>query len=244
MSSTATTRYHGHLALSGFDERSQERLAAAKLLLVGLGGVGSPAAQYLAAAGIGELRICDFDRVSETNLSRQLLYRQQDVDRPKAEAAKEALLALNSTINISTTRQRIDAESAAELGHDCTLWLDTSDSWATRMAINEAALRCRIPWVMAAAVRREGQLALFRPDLGHDEACYACVYSRAANTMDDCAGAGVLSTVAGSVGLAAAQLAINHLIGEPTPKGLQLYDGSALRWRGVALARDPQCRVC
>ncbi|MEM7706125.1 MAG: HesA/MoeB/ThiF family protein [Pseudomonadota bacterium] len=244
MTSDGTTRYHGHLALDGFDERSQERLSQARVLLVGLGGVGSPAVQYLAAAGIGELRICDFDRVSESNLSRQLLYRQQDVDRPKTEAASEALKALNPTIKITTTRQRIDTDKAADIGGDCTLWLDTSDSWATRMAINEAALRCRTPWVMAAAVRREGQLALFRPDLGPNEACYACIYGRAANTMDDCAGAGVLSTVAGSVGLAAAQLAINHLIGAPTPRGLQLFDGNSLRWRGVALARDPDCRVC
>ncbi len=239
-----TRRYHGHLALGGFDSSSQQRLSSASVMLVGLGGVGCAAAQYLAAAGVGDLLLCDFDRISETNLSRQILYRDADLGRPKTEVAGAWLAQLNPNISIRLSQQRIDSPSAAQLGGRSQLWVDTSDNWATRMAINEAAVALGQPWVMAAAIRREGQLALFQPG-GHPQpGCYACIYGEAAGTMDNCAGAGVLSTVAGAVGVAAAQMALMQLTGGPLPDGLQLYDGDQLRWRSLDIGPNPDCPVC
>ncbi|MFK7955921.1 MAG: ThiF family adenylyltransferase [Lysobacterales bacterium] len=237
-----TSRYHGHLALSQFDDKSQARLESACVMVVGLGGVGCPAAQYLAAAGVGRLVLCDFDRVSESNLTRQILYRESDVGALKVTQAAKSLHAMNSAITVDTCVDRINAETANEVGANCQLWIDTSDNWATRMAINEAALASGTPWVMAAAIRREGQLALFRPVAGG--ACYSCLYADAANTMDNCAGAGIMSTVAGSVGIAAAHLALTFLTGGEVPATLNLFDGQSLAWQSLAASADPSCRVC
>ncbi len=237
-----TTRYHGHLALSHFDEKTQTQLEGSSVMLIGMGGIGCPTALYLAAAGVGRLLLCDFDRVSESNLTRQILFTENDVGELKVTQAAKKLRALNSSVTVDICTDRIDADTANDVGANCQLWIDTSDNWATRMAVNQAALASATPWLMAAAIRREGQLALFQPSTKN--ACYACLYADAANTMDNCAGAGVMSTVAGSIGVAAAHLALSFLTGTEVTRELRLFDGHGLAWQSLTTHKNPDCCVC
>ena len=235
-------RYGSHLALTGFDAAAQQRISEAHVVVVGLGGIGAPAALYLAAAGVGTLTLCDFDRVSETNLSRQVLYGEDDVGQLKVEAAAAALCRQRKDLRVELHEGRINAATLIAREPRAHLWLDASDNYATRLAVNEAAEQLSQRWLMAAAIRREGQLAVFDPAAG--SGCYACLYGDAPGVLDDCAGAGVLSTVAGAVALAAAQRCIEILAtGAATPQ-FSLYDGAALSWQHLKLTRRPDCDVC
>ncbi|MDJ0654548.1 MAG: HesA/MoeB/ThiF family protein [Xanthomonadales bacterium] len=236
-------RYQSHQALPEFGPVGQERLQSARVALLGLGGIGGPAAMYLAAAGVGRITLCDFDRVSESNLSRQILFTPSDLDRPKTEAAAERLSQLNPDVQLSTVDRRMNAESIADLLKDQDLLIDASDNFATRLAANQACVDRRKPWVMSAAVRFEGQLAVFRPDQG-DEPCYRCLYQATPDTLEDCAGAGVFSTAAGTLGLAAAGQAMSLLAGIPVTRGLHLFDAKTMTWTTLRGRRDPNCQVC
>lgn len=235
-------RYGNHLALAGFDAAAQQRISEAHVVVVGLGGIGAPAALYLAAAGVGTLTLCDFDRVSEANLSRQVLYGEDDVGQLKVEAAAAALRRQRKDLNVVLLNGRIDAATLVSFQQHAHLWLDASDNYATRLAVNVAAEQLRQRWLMAAAIRREGQLAVFDP--AADNGCYACLYGDALGVLDDCAGAGVLSTVAGAVALAAAQRCLEILATARAAPAFSLYDGAALSWQHLKLTRRPDCDVC
>lgn len=237
------TRYAAHHALAGIGPAGQERINASKVLLVGLGGLGCPVAQYLVSSGVGELHFCDFDTVSESNLARQFLYTGDDVGRYKCDAALEYLNILNPLVGLHSHNLRADGAFLENALSSCDLVIDASDNYGTRLAINAACLGSRTPWVMGSCIRMEGQVMLFEPGSGR-QPCYRCVYGDAPDTLEDCPGAGVFAPVAGIVGSLMAHVALTRLAGLDTPPGLNLLDAGNLNWRRLAVKKDPACKAC
>lgn len=236
-------RYAAHLALDAVGPVGQQRIRASRVMLIGLGGLGCPVATYLAGSGVGDLHLCDFDTVSETNLARQLLYAPSDTGRRKCEAAAEALGRLNSGIRLHTHDLRADRDFLKSILPDCDLLIDASDNYGTRLAINDACLEYVTPWVMGACIRMEGQIMRFDPR-NDNEPCYRCAYGSAPETLEDCPGAGIFSPVAGMTGTAMAHLALLHLAGGRPPGGLHLLDASGMNWKSLEVARNPGCPAC
>lgn len=236
-------RYAAHLPLAGIGEDGQARIRAAHVALIGVGGLGCAAAQYLVSSGIGELTLCDFDTVAESNLSRQILYKSADLGRVKVEVAAENLRALNPEVRINTCASRMTDSDMQSLFPDCNFIIDASDNYGTRLAVNRSCLSLGIPWLMAACIRLEGQLMLLRPDLP-DQPCYRCAYGEAPETLEDCPGAGIFAPVAGIAGTSAAHLTLACLVGLPVPRGLHLFDASHWVWQSLKINRNPDCRDC
>lgn len=238
-------RYARHLSLPEIGAPGQARLARSTVLIVGLGGLGCPAAAYLAAAGVGRLLLNDFDRVDVSNLQRQILYREQDAGRGKAEVAAERLLEINPALEAQAIPRRLDQAGLREQAAISDVVLDGSDNYGTRFSVNEACLATRRPLVSGAAIRFEGQLCVFRNDLP-DAACYRCLYDEHGDDMETCSGGGILGPVAGVIGTHMAVETIKLLlgIGEPVQNRLLLYDGLQGRWRQVSLKPDPSCPAC
>lgn len=221
----------------------QQRIGAAHVVLVGLGGLGCAVAQYLVSSGVGKLTLCDYDSIAESNLSRQILYRPGDVGRRKTEAANEILHPLNPETDLHTVTRRMHVTDMQDLFPDCDLVIDCSDNYGTRLAVNRVCLELARPWIMASCVRMEGQVMLLRPDLPQ-QPCYRCVYGSAPDTLEDCPGAGIFAPVAGIIGTSAAHFALVHLAGMEMPGGLNLFDGSNWAWRSLSAPRDPGCPAC
>lgn len=238
-------RYHRHLILDGFGERAQMRLREATVLVVGMGGLGSPAALYLAAAGVGRLVLVDDDTVDVTNLQRQVLYADDDVGRPKAECAARRLAALNPRVRLEAHVERLGADTALARVRDCDVVLDGTDNFATRFLLNDACVLEGRPYVYGSIHRFEGQVAVFATPGGP---CYRCLFPEPPppDAVPDCAQAGVLGVLPGIVGVMQATAAIELLagIGDPPAGRLVMFDALAMRMRSVALARDPACPVC
>lgn len=234
-------RYARQLVLKEVGGPGQQRLKAASVLIVGVGGVGAPAALYLAAAGVGRIGLVDHDTVALSNLQRQILYAEADVGRPKAEAARERLAGLNSDVQFESFAMRFGETTAAELIACCDLVLDGTDSFAARDAVNRACVEAGVPLVAGALGRWEGQVGLFR-----GQPCWACFAPDRGEEGDLCAVYGVVGALAGVVGSAAALLAVRTLVGagEDAAGRLMLFDG--LNWgsRTVRVAADPECAVC
>lgn len=235
-------RYSRHLALPAFGEAGQRRLKRAKVLLVGLGGLGSPAAAYLAACGVGELGLVEFDTVSASNLHRQLLYGTEDLGRPKLQVAAARLRALNPHVRVTPHEGPLTPENAEALVAPYDLVVDGSDNAATRYALNDACHRLKRPWVHAALHRFEGQLAVFVPGRGP---CYRCVFPAAA-AGPDCSESGVLGVLPGILGTLQATEALKLLagIGEPLVGRLLLVDALAMRFTPLEASRSPDCPLC
>lgn len=238
-------RFSRQIVLDEWGEAGQRRLGAASALVVGLGGLGCPAALYLARAGIGQLVLNDFDRVDITNLARQVLFVENDIGQPKVDAAKRTLQQQNSECQIRTIESRLQG---SELQHEIAevdVVLDGSDNFSTRFAVNAACVSRETPLVSGAAIRYEAQLAVFRPDLA-EQPCYRCLYSEDAVDAEDCAGQGVLSPLVGMIGAAMAVEACRVIVGFGTaqPASLLTYDGLSGNWRRLVLPRDPDCPVC
>ena len=241
-------RYSRHLLLKEIDIEGQERLLAAKVAIVGVGGLGSAAAIYLAASGVGELRLIDDDQVDLSNLQRQIVHSESDLGRPKVASAADHLRALNSTTRITTHAQRFSAESGGQLLEGADLVLDCSDNFATRFTLNRASRTARIPLLSAAAVGMDGQLTLFDPRNAASP-CYHCLYGeRTAQEEEDqsCARTGVLAPLVGVMGTLQALEAIKWLagVGDGLVGRLVVFDARGLEWRSLKLPRDPQCPVC
>lgn len=236
-------RYAPHLALPQIGVRGQRAIGEASVLLIGLGGLGGVAGQYLASCGLGELLLCDHDRVAESNLSRQLLYSAADIGRPKVEAAEEALARINPGLKTRLLARRMDQASIAHLLPDCDLVIDASDNYGTRLAVNRACLEHGTPWVMGSCIRMEGQLKLFAADRPA-EPCYRCVYGTAPETLEDCPGAGVFAPVAGVIGAAMAHLALLRIVGLETSGALHVLDAAAWSWRAIATTPRADCPDC
>jgi len=237
-------RFARHLALPEVGVDGQARLARATILIIGLGGLGCPAAQYLASSGIGRLLLNDFDRVDRSNLPRQILYGDDDVGQRKVDAAAARLARLNPAAAIEALPDRLDeAALAAQVARaDCVL--DCTDNFATRLAINRAAVANGRPLVSGAALRFEGQLAVFENRPG--DSCYRCLYSEDDELLGNCAGNGVLAPVPGVIGTLMAVEALQLVLtGHSARNGvLGIWDALSGAWQSIRLARDPACPVC
>ncbi len=246
MSETAAPRrYARHLALPGFGAEQQARLAKARVLIVGLGGLGSPAAHYLAASGVGTLALNDFDRVDITNLQRQTLYAESDIDDAKANAACARLAAVNSDIGLIPVIERLQGRALDDEVARADLVLDATDNFGSRFAINAACVAARKPLISGAAIRYDGHLAVFDSRLP-DSPCYACLYGESVEQIEDCAGNGVFAPVVGVIGATMAAEALKMLAGLGTapPGTLRRYAGLTGEWRLARVSRDPDCVVC
>lgn len=243
-------RYSRQILLPGFDVDGQQKLRASRVLVVGAGGLGCPAALYLAAAGIGRLTLVDPDHIDLSNLQRQIAHRTRDIGRNKAERMAEACADLNSLVLVDGVVARVEEPwlreklgSATAPAFDCVL--DCSDNFATRAAVNRACRRARVPLVSGAAIRMEGQLAVF-DFRRHATPCYACLYGEDGGEDAACVRNGVMSPVVGVVGAMQALAAIRVLAGygETTHGMLSVFDGLRGEWRNLRIAADPACPVC
>lgn len=234
-------RYARHLVLAEIGGPGQQRLKAARVALVGLGGVGAPAALYLAAAGVGGLRLIDHDAVGLSNLQRQIAFSEQDVGDLKVEAGEARLTALNAHVGIETAAERLTPDNAAWLLEGCDVVIDGTDDFETRFAVNAACVAGRIPLVSGALGRWSGQVGVFagRP-------CYRCLVAEAPPDAETCARVGVVGALAGVVGAMAALETIKLITGagEALTGRLLIYDGLAGTARTVSVAPDPACPVC
>ena len=234
-------RYARHLVLSEIGGPGQQKLARARVLIVGAGGVGGPAALYLAAAGVGTLGLIDADTVAVSNLQRQILFSTADVDRPKVEAGAERLTALNPHVRVETHAYPLTAGNAADViaGHNVVL--DGTDDFHTRFAVNAACVAADVPLVSGALGRWNGQVGVFsgRP-------CYQCLVPESPPDAETCARVGVVGALAGVIGAMAALETIKLITGagDPLTGRLLLYDGLAATARSVRVAADPECPVC
>ncbi|MFA5487906.1 MAG: molybdopterin-synthase adenylyltransferase MoeB [Candidimonas sp.] len=239
-------RYARHILLDEFDIAGQERLLAARVLIVGAGGLGSPAAFYLASSGVGHLVLADDDDVELSNLQRQILHTTQSIGRKKAESGKSTLADLNPDIRITALARRLDGARLDEQVGQADLVLDCSDNFDTRHAINRACVAHRRPLVSGAAIRFSGQVSVF--DLRHADApCYHCLFPHTDEPDEmSCATTGVLAPLVGIVGSIQAAEAIKVLagVGEPLTGRLLCVDALTMQCDTVRFKRDPACRVC
>ncbi len=238
------TRHARHLALEQVGAAGQDRIGSGTALLIGIGGIGCPAASYLAASGVGHLVLCDFDTVDATNLGRQILFGPADIGKPKVEVAAERLAAINPDIEITAVDKRLDDESLACHVDSADVVLDGSDNFATRFQVNDACVASNTCLVSGAAIRLEGQVTEFGPDYSTSP-CYRCLYKEADESLDNCAGNGVLGPVPGAIGTLMAIEALKYLAGIESPRGvLRLFDATNGEFRSVAVKKRSDCPVC
>ncbi|HWV15087.1 MAG TPA: molybdopterin-synthase adenylyltransferase MoeB [Cellvibrio sp.] len=238
-------RYSRQIMLSDVDVEGQEKLLAARVLIVGLGGLGSPVAMYLAAAGVGHLLLADFDCVDLSNLQRQIVHNTASIGQSKVESAAKTLRELNPELKITCLTQPLDAAALSEQLAGVTLVVDCCDNFTTRFAINAACVKQKIPLVSGAAIRLEGQVAVFDSRDPHSP-CYSCLYEPQTEEDTSCVANGVLAPLVGVIGSVQAVEALKIIIGFGT--GLvgrvQLYDARHSQWRELKLQKDPCCAVC
>lgn len=240
----ATTRYARQIALAEIGEAGQAQLAAATVLIVGVGGLGCAAAQYLACGGIGRLILNDFDRVDSSNLPRQVLFTPEDVGKLKVDAAERRLHALNPEAAVETLPDRLDRAGVGDAVARADLVLDCSDNFATRLAVNRACVERGRPLVSGAAVRLEGQVGVFPNRSGGP--CYRCVYDDEDSWLGDCQGNGVLAPVPGVIGAMMAVEAMLLAAGHASALAgrLLLWDARYGQWERTVIKPDPGCPVC
>lgn len=232
-------RYSRQVVLREVGVNGQQLLRDSTALVIGLGGLGSTAASHLAGAGIGRLLLCDRDRVELSNLQRQVLYRQSDVGRAKTDAAAAQLAALNREVEIET----FDADAGLRAVRDADIVLDCTDNFPARYAINAACVSARKPLVSGAAIRFEGQLAVF--DASRGGACYRCLYADGGEAAETCEEAGILGPVVATVGSLQALAALKWLLGRRDDAGtLFTWDALQMQWRAHRIPADPDCPVC
>lgn len=238
-------RYSRQILLAQVDVEGQLRLKHGRVLIVGLGGLGSPVALYLAAAGVGELHLADFDTVDLTNLQRQVIHDSQSVGVGKVDSAMARLARLNPGVRLVAHRQVLDGDTLAEAVGAVDLVVDCCDNFATREAVNAACVAADKPLVSGAAIRLEGQLAVFDP---RDAAspCYHCLYGHGSEAELTCSEAGVIGPLVGLVGSLQALETLKLLagFGEPLVGRLLLIDAFGSRFRELKVKRDPGCAVC
>ena len=238
-------RYSRHLLLDEIGIEGQQKLLDAAVLVVGCGGLGAAALPFLAAAGVGRLIIADDDTIDDTNLQRQTAFCEADIGQSKAEVLQGRLNAINSRTQISALNERLSEARLLELVQSVDLVLDCCDNFATRQAVNRACVAARTPLVSGAAVRFEGQIAVYRPDLP-DTPCYACLFDGESANDGACAVFGVFSPLVGIIGTTQAAEALKLLmgIGANASGELLLYDALANEWQRLAFDKNPACRVC
>ena len=235
-------RYSRHILLPQIDVRGQEKLLASRVLIIGLGGLGSPVAMYLAASGVGNLVLVDYDRVDLTNLQRQIVHATERVGQDKTTSAAQGLAALNPGVRVTTINQKLEGAALEEQVQQVDAVVDTTDNFASRFAINAACMRAGKPLVSGAVVRFEGQVAVFPPG----GPCYRCLYAEGGGPDEACATLGVLAPAAGIIGSIQAVETLKLLlgIGQTLAGRLLLFDALNMEWREIRLRKDPQCPVC
>ena len=246
MDDTQLLRYSRHLLLDQLGPDAQERYAAARALVVGVGGLGNPAAQFLASAGVGRITLVDADSVDLTNLQRQILFAMDDVGAPKVEAAARRLAAINPEPRYVRVAKRVGAGELAALAADADVVLDCTDNFQTRHDVNRACVDARVPLVSGAAVRFDGQIAVFD---ARDPAspCYHCLFGEGEELEETrCATMGVFAPLVGIVGSTQAAEALKLIAGVGTSLAgrLLLVDARTMEWRSLKVPRDPACPVC
>ena len=239
-------RYSRHILLPEVGIEGQEKLLAAHALVVGAGGLGSPASMYLASAGVGRITLADGDSVDLTNLQRQILHTTTAVGRAKAFSGKDTLAELNPEIEVTALCERLEGEALERVIASADVVLDCSDNFATRHAVNRACVRHAKPLVSGAAVRFDGQISVF--DLRSAQApCYNCLFPEDTEAEETrCAVMGVFAPLTGIIGTTQAAEALKLLagVGETLNGRLLLLDGLAMEWRSIRLSKDPACKVC
>ncbi len=238
-------RYGRHIMLPQVDITGQQKLLDSTALIIGMGGLGSPIAMYLAAAGVGHLILVDFDVVELSNLQRQIIHHTADLGRLKVESARDTLLALNPDVKVTCIAQRLDDQALAEQVKQADVVLDGSDNFKTRFAVNRACVKHQTPLISGAAIRMEGQVAVFmnnRPD----SPCYHCLYKEEGEEETRCSETGVLAPVVGIIGSLQATEAIKVLVGmgDNLNGWVLIMDALHQDWRRLRLSRDPACPVC
>jgi len=239
-------RYSRHILLDELGPDAQAKFAAAHVLVIGMGGLGTPAAHFLAAAGIGEITICDADHVDLTNLQRQVLYATADIGMPKVDAAAQRLAAVNPDVRVTRVPTRVGPETLAPLVAAADVVLDGCDNFATRHAVNRACVAQAKPLVSGAAIRFDGQIAVFDPRDARSP-CYHCLFGEGEEIEETrCATMGVFAPLTGIVGATQAAEALKLIAGAGTSLAgrLLLLDALAMHWREMRVPRDPECPVC
>ncbi len=245
LSDAELLRYSRHLLLEEVGELGQKDLKNAKVLIIGMGGLGSPAALYLAAAGVGNLVLSDFDCIEVSNLQRQITYQTGDISNDKVEVTKQRLQELNPEIRVRSINSEMSEEQLLMELMMVNLVLDCTDNMASRQLINSACVKAEVPLIVGAAIRLEGQLMFF----DHREAdspCYHCLFPSSEEQALNCSNSGVLGPVVGTIGTLQALEAIKHIVGLPSgiKNKLKLFDGKTLEWQSFAINKDPKCTVC
>ncbi len=238
-------RYSRHLLLPPIGEAGQERLLAARVLIIGAGGLGSPVAMYLASAGVGHLVIADFDHVDLSNLQRQILHRTADLGRDKVASARDTLAALNPGVTVTPLNWAPDDDELDEEVRQADVVVDACDNFETRFTLNRLCVANRTPLVSGAAVRFEGQVSVFDPRQA-DSPCYRCLYSDTSTEGEACSQVGVMAPLLGIIGSIQAVEAMKLIIGtgEPLTGRVMMVDALTMEWRTLRLRKDSRCPVC
>ena len=238
-------RYSRQIMLPQIDIGGQQKLLAAKILIVGAGGLGSPAAMYLAAAGVGQISIYDDDQVDLSNLQRQIAHHTSDIGLDKVISTLDTLKKINPEVKVLAHKARLQGEQLIAETRAADVVLDCSDNFATRFAINQACVICKTPLVSGAAIRFEGQISVFTPGL-QNSPCYNCLYQSDGEELQNCAHNGVVAPITGIVGSIQALEAMKLImgIGENLLGRLLLLDGLTMEWQTMHLKKNPDCPTC
>jgi adenylyltransferase/sulfurtransferase len=246
-------RYSRHLIIPDVGMTGQKRLKNAKVLVIGAGGLGSPALLYLAAAGVGTIGLAEFDEVDESNLQRQVIHGQSDIGRPKAESARDSIQEVNPLVEVVLHQERLDNDNVLQVFEPYDLIIDGTDNFATRYMVNDAAYFLRKPYVWGSIYRFDGQASVFWPTLEvdgqrADAPCYRCLYPEPPppGMVPSCAEGGVLGVLCASIGSIQSTEAVKVLtgIGEPLVGSLMIYDALEMEYRKLRIRKDPSCALC
>lgn len=238
-------RYSRQILLPQLDIIGQQKIMDGKVLIIGLGGLGSPVAMYLAASGVTHLTLVDDDKVELSNLQRQILHRQQDIGRLKTDSAADTIQALNGDVQLQLVNERLTGATLDEFVSAADVVIDCSDNFATRFLLNEVTQRLKKPLISGAAIRMEGQITIFDPNVS-GSACYRCLYQDNGELQETCSERGVLSPLLGIIGSVQAVETLKFLadIGETLAGRLLILDALKMQWREIKLRREASCPVC
>jgi len=244
MDTLTKQRYARHIGLPQIGEKGQNTLLNSHALIIGMGGLGSPVALYLTAAGIGELTLCDYDRVDLSNLQRQVLHTTADIGELKTASATASLKAINPKVKINTIDYFADEAELKKVAVTASIILDCTDNFESRFGLNRISRETKTPLISGAAIRWEGQVTAFDPNVD-DSPCYRCLYPNENSADASCAMEGVVAPLVGVIGTMQAQAAMNLLLGQPTLVGkVLLYDANRMDWHRITLKRNPKCPQC
>jgi len=240
-------RYSRHIVLPTIDYAGQEKLSQSHVFIIGMGGLGSIVAPYLASAGIGQLSLADFDQVDLSNLQRQIIHRTSTIGENKATSASQQLAELNSTIQTIPITEKLNDDALIQQAKKADLIIDCSDNFATRFQLNRISVQTKTPLVSGAAIRFDGQVSVFHPQ-DPKSCCYHCLYDESALEEENtCSTTGVLAPLVGIIGSVQAMEAIKLLIHPNRPSSLNkliTFNALSSKWRTITIAKDPDCKIC